>query len=64
MSESQGIHAAKEKVFEIFGVPRSSGYRLLHSESRRRRHNNPTKLGSRGRKKIITSEQIRDGEDA
>lgn len=56
--ESQGIKGKKEDVFRFNNVSHSTGYRLLSFSNPRRLHNDPTKPETRGRKSIVTREQI------
>ena len=61
--ESQGIKGKKEDIFRFNGVSHRTGYRLLNSDSSRTHHYiaiSANENDHRGRKKIITSEQIRE----
>ena len=60
--EAMGISYYKEDVFRVFNVSRQQGYKYLRSESSRRHHNNPDISEQRGRKSIITPQQIREME--
>ncbi len=46
----------------MFGVPNSTGHHILTESSARRRHNKPDKPETRGRKSIVTPEQLREME--
>jgi hypothetical protein len=56
--QAKGITGQKEAVFRHFGVPARTGYRLLTTGSRRH-HNDMFIPEKRGRKSIITEEQLR-----
>ena len=56
--EAEGIPHSKPKIFEFFGVPRASGYRILKEDSARTRHNNPLYAETRGRKSILSEDEI------
>ncbi len=60
--EAQGLEYRKEDVFNTFEVPRRTGYRLLKETSTRRLQNNPELAETRGRKSVVTQDQIREME--
>ncbi len=60
--DSHGIKHPKEQVFKHFGVSITQGYDILNDITSRRHHNNPESSESRGRKTIITREQIKEME--
>ena len=60
--EAMEISYYKEDVFRVFNISRQQGYKYLRSESSRRHHNNPDISEQRGRKSIITPQQIREME--
>ena len=55
-------YISKEEVFKTFGVPRSTGYELLKTNSTRQRHHDLDLVETRGRKTIVTSDQIQEME--
>lgn len=57
-NQSHGIKFSKTAVFDHFGVARRTGWRILAGNPRRL-HNDPLRHDNRGRKKIITSQQLR-----
>lgn len=60
--DSQGITGKKSDVFRFYGVSHSTGYRLLRTPVRPRTEDGHLVNETRGRKSLITSEQIRNME--
>ncbi len=60
--ESEGIKEKKRAVFLANGVFRKTGYWILQSSNPRTIMNDPTRKKTRGLKRIITLEQIREME--
>ena len=60
--EKKGIKGLNEDVFRANKVSHATGYRILKSRNPRTLVNNPTRKETRGRKKVITPEQIREME--
>ena len=58
--ESQGIKHKKEEVFQFNGVSHATGYRLLKSDNLRTPKIAVNMEETRGRKFIITPDQIRE----
>jgi hypothetical protein len=53
--EAQSIPYSKPDVFEHFGVPQATGYRILRDDSSRTWHN--THSETRGRKPILNEDE-------
>lgn len=61
--EKMGIQNFKEDVFRTFGVSSRQGWEFLRNNaSSRRRHNDPSKEETRGRKSVVSPEKIREME--
>ncbi len=59
--ERIGIEYFKEDVFRTFNVSHRQGYEFLRDDSSSRRlHNNPSLEESRGRRRLISAEKIRE----
>ena len=56
--ESERIPYFKSHVFRHFDIPRRSGYRVLAEENARRHHNDPDVEEKRGRKLLLSSEDV------
>ncbi|KAI9887862.1 MAG: hypothetical protein M1823_000384, partial [Watsoniomyces obsoletus] len=61
--EKNKIDYYKKDVFEMFGVPKTSGHRIVADTSARRHHNKPNQRETRGRKPIVTPEQMKEMEE-
>ena len=57
--EKKEIKGVNENAFRENGVSHATGYRILKSSNPRKLKNDPTRNETRGRKKVITPEQIR-----
>ena len=57
--KARGITRQNEAIFRYFGVPKSTGYRILKGDSDRRIYNDPNRRETRGRNSKITPEDIR-----
>lgn len=60
--EATGRKGEKSNVFRHAGVSRAQGYRLLASENPGHLQNDSNRRETRGRKKIITSDQLKEME--
>ena len=58
-----GIEYFKKDVFRTFNVSHRQGYEFLHNDSSSRRlHNNPDQEETRGRRRLISPEKLREME--
>lgn len=61
--ERMGIEYFKEDVFRTFNVSHRQGYEFLRNDSSSRRlHNNPDQEETRGRRRLISAEKVREME--
>ena len=60
--EARSIAHSKPDIFSFFGIPRRTGYHLLHEESARRSRRQSAARGVLGRRKTIGPDKIREME--